>query len=132
MNLLSKYPTEVLILLFLTVTFLQSGIDKLLDWKGNVAFIKDHFKNSPLKNTVPLLLAIILVLEIVAGFCMLFGIYELYTSGAKEIALLGTELCAVTLIFLLIGQRLAKDYAGAMSLAVYFIITLWGVLLLNS
>lgn len=132
MNLLSKYPTEVLILLFLTVTFLQSGIDKLLDWKGNVAFIKDHFKNSPLKNTVPLLLAIILVLEIVAGFCMLFGIYELYTSGAKEIALLGTELCAVTLIFLLIGQRLAKDYAGAMSLAVYFIITLWGVFLLNS
>nr|WP_298990594.1 DoxX family protein [uncultured Polaribacter sp.] len=132
MNLLSKYPTEVLVLLFLTVTFLQSGIDKLLDWKGNVAFIKDHFKNSPLKNTVPLLLAIILVLEIVAGFCMLFGIYELYTSGAKEIALLGTELCAVTLIFLLIGQRLAKDYAGAMSLAVYFIITLWGVFLLNS
>ncbi|WP_438976955.1 DoxX family protein [Polaribacter sp.] len=132
MNLLSKYPTEVLVLLFLTVTFLQSGIDKLFDWKGNVAFIKDHFKNSPLKNTVPLLLAIILVLEIVAGFCMLFGIYELYTSGAKEIALLGTELCAVTLIFLLIGQRLAKDYAGAMSLAVYFIITLWGVFLLNS
>ena len=132
MKLLSKYPTEVLVLLFLTVTFLQSGIDKLLDWKGNVAFIKDHFKNSPLKNTVPLLLAIILVLEIVAGFCMLFGIYELYTSGAKEIALLGTELCAVTLIFLLIGQRLAKDYAGAMSLAVYFIITLWGVFLLNS
>lgn len=132
MNLLSKYPTEVLVLLFLTVTFLQSGIDKLFDWKGNVAFIKDHFKNSPLKNTVPLLLAIILVLEIVAGFCMLFGIYELYTSGAKEIALLGTELCAVTLIFLLIGQRLAKDYAGAMSLAVYFIITLWGLFLLNS
>lgn len=132
MSLLSKYPTEVLVLLFLTVTFLQSGIDKLLDWKGNVAFIKDHFKNSPLKNTVPLLLAITLVLEIVAGFCMLFGIYELYTSGAKEIALLGTELCAVTLIFLLIGQRLAKDYAGAMSLAVYFIITLWGVFLLNS
>ena len=63
---------------------------------------------------------------------MLFGIYELYTSGAKEIALLGIELCAVTLIFLVIGQRLAKDYAGAMSLAVYFIITLWGVFLLNS
>ena len=132
MNLLSKYPTEVLVLLFLTVTFLQSGIDKLLDWKGNVAFIKDHFKKSPLKNSVPLLLGIILILEIIAGFCMLFGVYELYTSEAKEIALLGTELCAVTLIFLLIGQRLAKDYAGAMSLAVYFIITLWGVFLLNS
>ncbi|MFT6869463.1 DoxX family membrane protein [Polaribacter sp.] len=132
MNLLSNYPTEVLVLLFLIVTFLQSGIDKLLDWKGNLSFIKDHFKSSPLKNGVPLLLSIILVLEIVAGVLMLFGVYQLYTSGAKEIALLGTELCAVVLIFLLIGQRLAKDYAGAMSLAVYFIITLLGVYLLNS
>lgn len=132
MKFLSDYPTEVLVLLFLTVTFLQSGIDKIADWNGNVSFIKEHFKNSPLKNSVPLLLGIILVLEVIAGFLMLFGVYELYTSGAKEIALLGTELCAVTLIFLLIGQRLAKDYAGAMSLAVYFIVTLWGVFLLNN
>lgn len=132
MQLLSNYPTEVLVLLFLIVTFLQSGIDKLIDWKGNVSFISDHFKNSPLRNSVPLLLGIILILEIVAGVLMLFGVYQLYTSGVKEIALLGTELCAVVLIFLLIGQRLAKDYAGAMSLAVYFIITLWGVYLLNS
>ncbi len=132
MNLLSNYPTEVLILLFLMVTFLQSGADKLFDWKGNVFFIKEHFKSSPLKNSVPLLLAIILILEIVAGLLMLIGVYELYTSEANEFALLGVELSAIVLIFLLIGQRLAKDYAGAMSLAVYFIISLWGVYLLNS
>ena len=132
MKFLSNYPTEVLILFFLIVTFVQSGIDKLLDWKGNVSFISDHFKNSPLKNSVPLLLGVILILEIIAGGLMIFGVYQLYTSGVKEIALLGIELCAVVLIFLLIGQRLAKDYAGAMSLAVYFLITLLGVYLLNS
>lgn len=132
MKFLSNYPTEVLVLLFLIITFVQSGIDKLLDWQGNVSFIKDHFKNSPLKNSVPVLLAIILIIEIVAGVFMIIGVYQLYTSGAKEIALLGVELCAITLLLLLIGQRLAKDYAGAMSLAVYFIITLLGVYLLNS
>lgn len=132
MNFLSNYPAEVLILLFLIVTFLQSGLDKLLDWKGNVSFIKDHFKNSPLKNSVPLLLAIILIIEIVAGVLMSVGVFQLYTSESNEIALLGIELSAITLIFLLIGQRLAKDYAGAMSLAVYFIITVFGVFLLNS
>ncbi|WP_339881120.1 DoxX family membrane protein [Polaribacter vadi] len=132
MKFLSNYPTEVLVLLFLIVTFVQSGIDKLLDWNGNVSFISDHFKNSPLKNSVPLLLGVILILEIIAGGLMIFGVYQLYTSGVKEIALLGIELCAVVLIFLLIGQRLAKDYAGAMSLAVYFLITLLGVYLLNS
>lgn len=132
MKFLSNYPTEVLILFFLIITFVQSGIDKLLDWNGNVSFISDHFKNSPLKNSVSLLLAVILILEIIAGGLMIFGVYQLYTSGVKEIALLGIELCAVVLIFLLIGQRLAKDYAGAMSLAVYFLITLLGVYLLNS
>ena len=132
MKFLSDYPTEILALSFLIVTFLQSGIDKLLDWKGNVSFIKEHFKNSPLKNSVPLLLAIILVLEIAASIFMIVGVYQLYTTGEKEMALCGVELCAVSLIFLLIGQRLAKDYAGAMSLAVYFIITLWGVYLLSN
>jgi len=132
MNFLSNYPTEVLILLFLIVTFIQSGIDKIVDWNGNVSFIKEHFKNSPLKNTVPLLLGVILIIEIIAGILMIIGVYQLYTSEAKEIALLGIELSAITLIFLLMGQRLAKDYAGAMSLGVYFIITIIGAFLLNS
>jgi uncharacterized membrane protein YphA (DoxX/SURF4 family) len=132
MNFLSNYPATVLILIFLTVTFIQSGVDKLLDWNGNLSFIKGHFKGSPLKNSVPLLLGIILVVEIIAGILMTVGIFQLYTSEAKEIALLGIELSAVTLILLLIGQRLAKDYAGAMTLAVYFIISVLGVYLLNN
>ena len=132
MKFLSNHPAEVLLLIFLIVTFIQSGIDKLLDWNGNVSFIKEHFKNSPLKSTVPLLLGIILIIEIIAGILMSIGVYELYTSESKEIALLGVALSAIALIFLLIGQRLAKDYAGAMSLAVYFIITMGGVFLLNS
>ena len=129
MELLRNYPTEILTLLFLIVTFLQSGIDKITDWNGNLSFIKGHFSNSPLKNMVPALLATILILEIFASFFMIFGIYQLATEGIKTYALLGAELAALSLIFLLIGQRLAKDYAGAMTLAVYFIISLWGVYL---
>ena len=132
MKLFSNYSTEILILLFLIVTFLQSGFDKLIDWKGNLSFIKNHFKNSPLKNSVPLLLGVILVLEIVAGVLMSVGVFQLINSGTTKIALLGVELSAITLIFLLIGQRLAKDYAGAMTLGVYFIIAVFGVFLLNN
>ncbi|QMU63160.1 MAG: DoxX family protein [Flavobacteriaceae bacterium] len=132
MNFLLDYLVEVLILFFLIVTFSQSGIDKIMDWKGNLNFIKDHFKNSPIKNTVPFLLGVILVLEIVASVFMIFGIYQIIISGAKEAALYGIALSALTLIFLLIGQRLAKDYPGAMTLAVYFIITILGVFLLSN
>ena len=132
MKLFSNHPAEILTLLFLIITFLQSGIDKLTDWKGNLSFIKGHFKNSPLKNQVPLLLAIILVTEIAASILMIVGVYELYTSDSKDMAILGIELSAISLIFLLIGQRLAKDYAGAMTLAVYFIISIMGLYLLNN
>tara|TARA_B110000238_G_C16020127_1_gene392834 strand:- start:486 stop:884 length:399 start_codon:yes stop_codon:yes gene_type:complete len=131
MKIFSNYPAEVLTLLFLIVTFLQSGIDKLTDWNGNLSFIKGHFKNSPLKSMVPLLLAIVLIVEIAASLLMLVGVYQLYTSELKEMAVLGVALSALSLIFLLIGQRLAKDYAGAMTLAVYFIICIFGLYILN-
>lgn len=131
MQTLLDHLTEILILLFLIVTFFQSGIDKLTDWKGNLLFIKEHFKNSPLKNTVPLLLGIILLTELVASVLMIVGIYQIVVHETKEIALYGAALSALTLIFLLIGQRLAKDYAGAMTLAVYFITAIFGVHLLS-
>ena len=131
MKLLQNYPAEILTLLFLIVTFLQSGIDKITDWKGNVSFITDHFKNSPLKNMVPMLVGTILAMEIIASLLMGFGIYELISIGDKSIALLGAEISAISLIFMLVGQRLAKDYAGAMTLAVYFIINIFALILLQ-
>lgn len=131
MKLIQIHITEILILLFLIVTFLQSGIDKVSDWEGNLTFIKSHFKSSPLKNFVGPLLAIILFLELMAGALMLVGVFQLATTGQTNLALLGVELAALCLVFLLIGQRLAKDYAGAMTLAVYFMITIFGVYLLN-
>lgn len=127
MNLLIENATVILVLLFLIVTFLQSGVDKVLDWKGNLDFISDHFKNSPLSGMVPLLLATITVFELAAGVLMLIGVFQLATSGTSTMAFYGMVLSALSLIFLLIGQRLAKDYAGAMTLAVYFIIAIFGL-----
>ena len=131
MELIQKHATEILILLFLIVTFLQSGIDKVTDWNGNVSFIKEHFKNSPFKNMVPILLVVILVMELLSGAFMFIGIFNLITVGNGALALLGIQIAALSLIFLLIGQRLAKDYAGAMTLAVYFLITIFGMYLLH-
>lgn len=131
MNLFNNQPAEILTLVFLIVTFFQSSIDKITDWKGNVSFITDHFKNSPLKNMVPLLLATILVFEVVASILMIIGVGQLATNGGAEIALIGAQISAISLIFMLIGQRLAKDYEGAMTLAVYFIINVFALFLLQ-
>ncbi len=62
---------------------------------------------------------------------MIVGVYQLGTSGSTGFALLGAEVSAISLIFMLVGQRLAKDYAGAMTLAIYFIINIIAVFLLQ-
>jgi uncharacterized membrane protein YphA (DoxX/SURF4 family) len=131
MAIFNNHSAEILLLIFLIITFLQSGVDKLTDWKGNVAFITDHFKQSPLQKMVPLLLATILIFEVIAGILMVIGVYQLFIGDNTTIALIGLELSAITLLFLLIGQRLAKDYVGAMSLTVYFILTVFGIYLLS-
>lgn len=131
MSIFNNHSAEILVLLFLIITFLQSGIDKITDWKGNVDFITGHFKNSPLKNMVPLLLLNVLIFEIAASVLMLIGGYYIFVEGDGTVAKVGLEFAAITLIMLLIGQRLAKDYAGAMTIAVYFILTILGLYLLN-
>ena len=81
-----NYITEILILLFLAITFLQSGYDKMADWKGNVGWLKSHFANTFLGDKVPFSLGIILILEIIAGILALAGIWFLF-NDCKEIAL---------------------------------------------
>ncbi|MFA5298286.1 MAG: DoxX family membrane protein [Lutibacter sp.] len=131
MSIFNNHSAEILVLLFLIITFLQSGIDKLTDWKGNVTFMTSHFKNSPLQKMVPLLLLTVLIFEISSGILMLIGCYYLVADDVVTIAKVGLEFAAITLLMLLTGQRLAKDYAGAMTIAVYFILAILGLHLLN-
>ncbi|WP_412476859.1 DoxX family protein [Flavobacterium sp. TBRC 19031] len=112
---------SILVLLFLAVTFVQSAYDKVFAWKGNVEWLKGHFAQTILKKNVPLALFIILVLELITGVLTLVGCVELWVNGGKSWGLYGAIFSSVTLIFLLLGQRLAKDYDGARTIAIYFV-----------
>lgn len=132
MNTILANATELLLLLFMIITFLQSGLDKVVDWKGNLSWLKGHFSKSPLKNMVPLLLATVLIVELAAGILCAVGLFQLATGGGSTMALYGAILSCVSLLMLLFGQRMAKDYAGAMTIAVYFIPAIFLVFLLQS
>ncbi|MGC4040891.1 MAG: DoxX family protein [Flavobacterium sp.] len=113
---------SILVLLFLAVTFIQSAYDKVFAWKGNVEWLKGHFANtSLLKNNVPAALGIILILELIAGILSLAGSVQLYLYSERNLGLYGAVFSCITLIFLLLGQRLAKDYDGARTIAIYFV-----------
>ncbi|HSM63920.1 MAG TPA: hypothetical protein VK833_08295 [Gillisia sp.] len=131
MENLTNYITEILILLFIAITFLQSGLDKVTDWKGNIGWLKGHFSKTFLASQVTLMVATILVLEVLAGLMALVGIFYIISSGNTDIALYANVLAAITLLMLLFGQRVAKDYAGAFTIVGYFIVVILGVTLLS-
>ena len=131
MENLLKNATEILLLLFLIITFLQSGIDKVYDWQGNLSWLKGHFAETPLKNLVPFLLVTVLFVEVVAGLLCLIGLYQIVMLADNTMAFYGAILSCIALLMLLFGQRMAKDYEGAKTVAVYFVPAIFLVFLLQ-
>jgi hypothetical protein len=130
-NFISNIPVY-LILVFTIITFLQSGLDKMMNWKGNYEWLTGHFKGTFMGGMVSLLLGIILVLEIITGLMALAAIFTLYLNDDPTLALWSLVLAAATLLMLLFGQRVANDYAGAFTIVGYFIVIIFGVFLVTA
>jgi hypothetical protein len=124
------YLTQIFGSAFLAILFLQSGIDKVIDQRGNLEWLKGHFAKSPLAGVVPVLLTAITLLEVAAGAISAIGCLMLIVSQGTTIAFYGAVSSAVALIALFFGQRMAKDYAGAAVLVPYFLLTLVTIYLL--
>lgn len=122
---------SILILVFLTITFLQSGYDKIFYWKDNVEWLKGHFAKTQLKNHVPLALLHVLVLELISTVLCAVGAIELLLNSGRTFGYYGAVFSCVTLLMLLVGQRLAKDYDGARTIVIYFIPAVMAVYWLN-
>ena len=131
-----KLPTEnleaLLIVLFLIVTFGISLIEKLDNLKETISYISEIFKTSFIRNFVKPLITILMLLEVLTLFFLVVGIFQLYFQNEKEMALLGIVFSCFSIIYMLIGQRIAKDYPGATSLTIYFILSIFGIYILNS
>jgi hypothetical protein len=116
---------------FFAIAFLQSAADKWLDSKGNLDFLSGHFASSPLAGVVPLMFWAITVLESIAGVLCGVGALLILLGLGSGLALLGLVFSVVSLLCLFFGQRLAKEYGGAVVLANYFAVALLGLLLLG-
>lgn len=124
-----EFTALVLACAFFAVLFLQSGLDKMLDWKGNLGWLEPHFAKSPLKSVVPLMLQTLTLLEIASGALCALAVVSLLAGGPRWTPVAGLEFSAATLLCLFAGQRIAKDYAGASVLAAYFAVAILGLML---
>src|SRR5256714_3264030 len=117
----ASYILQILVSAILAVLFLQSGLDKVIDRKGNRAYLDEHFANNPLAGTVGPMFFVITILEETAGALSGLGCLLLLVTRDATVAFLGAVVAAVTLIALSFGQRVSKAYAGPPSLAPSFL-----------
>jgi uncharacterized membrane protein YphA (DoxX/SURF4 family) len=126
----AAYILQVLVSAFLAILFLQSGIDKIVDRKGNRAYLEQHFAKSPLAKTVGPMFAVITILEVSAGALSGVGCALLLLTRDSTVAYLGAVVAGINIIALFFGQRVSKDYAGAAVLVPYFLLAITGIYLL--
>jgi len=124
------YVMQIFVSAFLAILFVQSGVDKIVDRRGNLEWLSGHFSKSPLAGMVPALLIAITILELAAGVLSAVGCLLVILLKDSTIAFYGAILSAAAITALFFGQRMAKEYAGAAVLVPYFLLALVALYLL--
>lgn len=122
---------ELLILLFLIVTYAFSFFEKVFDWKNTIGYIEKNFEKTVIKNYIKPLIAFLVFIEAIALFFLIIGLFDLIFYNKTRFAIIGISIVASSIIYMLIGQRIAKDYPGATSLVSYFLLTVFCLYLLQ-
>ena len=117
----------LLVLVFFLIVFIQSGLDKIFDYKGNLNFLQDLLKIYFSPTLIELALISVTILELTSGILCLIGIINFVFNDSNFIGLLGLIIGSIALLVLLFGQRVSKNYDGAKTIAIYFILAMIGI-----
>lgn len=132
LDLVLKNLPALFAALLVALVFIQSGLDKVFDWKGNLGWLTGHFSKTFLAGMVPMMLATLAVMELTTGILSAVGILYFLVAGSLTVMFWASVIAATTITALFFGQRVAKDYAGAGVLIPYFILVLLLMYLTNS
>ena len=117
------------VLAFFFIVFIQSGVDKIFDYKGNLSFLNDLLKIYFSPPLIAFALILVTIFELISGILCLIGIIDFIFNGSNFIGLLGLIIGSVALLILLFGQRVSKNYDGAKTITIYFILAMIGIAL---
>ncbi len=118
---------RIAIPIFLMIVFIQSGLDKIINKKENLDWLREHFGKTFLKNVTPHLLILLTILEIISGLLFFVGIILYMIYDQSHFIISGLMISNITFLCLFFGQRIAKDYVGAADLVNYFILSVIGL-----
>ena len=113
---------QILSSIFFAIVFFQSGIDKVIDRKGNINFFENHFKNTLFHKIHAQALTALMLLELIAASLCAYGCIYSIVYKNTDFIFYGLFVTSFILLSLLLGQRIAKDYVGAADITIYFIL----------
>jgi hypothetical protein len=116
---------------FFSILFIQSGLDKVINFRENLSWLVEHFSKTFLSGIVPVVFIVLTCTEVLAGIFSVYGCFQLLMLKNTHFALIGAYFATLSLLFLFFGQRIAKDYTGAGTIVNYFIAAIAYVLLLS-
>ena len=119
---------QILIAIFLSILFIQSGCDKIIFRGENIKFFKNHFSGTIFSRFFRISLTFLTITELTAGFVLVYGIFYSFYFFSTEWIFNGLVISSLNMIFLFFGQRIAKDYIGAVNLVPYFILIMLGIM----
>src|SRR2546425_4990099 len=96
----ATYLMQIFTAAFLAILFLQSGIDKIVDRRGNLEWLKGHFAKSPLAGIVPAMVTAITILEIAAGALSAIGCVVIIFGRDSTLAFYGAVISAIAIVAL--------------------------------
>ena len=117
----------ILILSFFSIVFIQSGLDKVFNKKGNLSFLYDLLGKVFSKSLIIVAFYSITLLEVASGFLCLIGMFEVFLYGSSALGYWGLIVGALALLILLFGQRMSQNYDGAKTITIYFILSVFGI-----
>jgi uncharacterized membrane protein YphA (DoxX/SURF4 family) len=123
--------SRVFVSAFLAVLFLQSGLDKILDRKGNLAYFRSVFERSFLKRLAKPMLTLITLLEVAAGVVSAAGCLTLVFGREREMAFVGAVLASLAILAMFAGLRLVRNYPAAAGVVPYFVTCLVALVMLG-
>lgn len=116
-------------LLFLAIVFLQSGVDKALNYKRELGWIQQKFSKNTLYAYVGPLFFLLTATELLAGLLCLSGIISLLFGIEGSWPVAGAWMACAATTMLIFGQRMTRDYTGAATLVPYFLVSMFTLFL---
>lgn len=114
---------KYIIPVFFLITYGFSVYEKLVAWEETKTYYKQHFLNSMLpQRLVKPSIVMVVIFEVVTLISLLTGLYNLIVFDSLRLLTFALQCSCFVLLVLLIGQRIAKDYAGSTSLSIYFLL----------